>query len=139
MTGEEKIVKIIESISAQLLNLKMERLSSLKGLELSASYFQYVSVIHRLRQTTVTDLAEKLKISKPAVTVFIDKLLKQKVVVKTQSEDDRRFFYIKLSKKGEQIAEVYNDTMLSFAKNVKDAMSEGEFRQLITLLEKCSV
>ena len=136
MNDEEKIINIIESISAKLLHLKMEKLSNLKGLDLSANHFQYISILDKLGKTTFTELAQNLQISKPAVTSFIDKLLKQKIVVKTQSDEDKRFFFIELSKKGKQIAEVYNNALLTFANNLKSSMSDEEFKQLITIMDK---
>lgn len=136
MIEEEKFISIIETISSKLLNLKMEKLRKLKELELSANHFQYINIIDRLKKTTFTDLSEKLKITKPAVTSFINKLLQQKIVIKTQSDQDKRFFYIELTDKGKQIADIYKKALFTFTSKIKSSMTAKEFKQLINLIEK---
>jgi DNA-binding MarR family transcriptional regulator len=138
ITDEERIINIIESISSKLIQLKSEGLKSIKGLDLSANHFQYISILDKTGEVTFTELAEKLQISKPAVTAFISKLLKEKIVIKTQSGRDRRIFYIKLSPKGRKIAEIYNKAMMTFAAGLKKNMTGDEFNQLTSLLEKGS-
>ncbi len=136
MKNEEKIINIIENVSSSLISLKEKGLNNIKGLNLSANHFQYISILDRLGETTSTDLAEKLGISKPAVTAFINKLLDEDIVIKTQSNDDKRFFNLRLSKKGKQVAEVYHEALLTYAKKMKSSLTNDEFGQLVNLLEK---
>ena len=134
MTEEERTEKVIEAISARLINLKTEKLVPMDGPELSSDHFQYIRALYKLGETTFMELAAKLQVSNLTAAVFINKLLSRKILVKTQAEDDKNTFSIKLSEKGERIAQVYEDALLNFAKELKKSMSEEEFKKLVDLM-----
>ena len=55
---------------------------------------------------TFGKFAEILKVAKPSVTEIVNKLIKLDVVEKTQCTKDKRIFYIKLTEKGRNIAQL---------------------------------
>ena len=136
MTNKEKIIDIIESVSAQLLKTKMNLLNDLKGVDLSSIHFQYIHVLDKLGETNFTELSRELHISKPAVTAFINKLLAQNIIEKSQSDYDKRSYNIKLTERGKEIAVIYNNSLMSFAEKLQSNMTEKEFKQLVGLMEK---
>lgn len=48
---------------------------------------------------TISDLADYMRLSRPAVTQKVNELVKKGLVIKTQSEQDKRVFYLSLSDK----------------------------------------
>jgi DNA-binding MarR family transcriptional regulator len=136
MNDEEKIIGIIEAISTQLLHAKLDMVKKIKDVDLSPIHFQYIHVIDKLEKTNFTELSKKLQISKPTVTAFIDKLIKQEIIEKAQSDIDKRSYNIKLTNYGKEIAKIYNTSLTSFAKKLKSSMTTKEFNQLTILMGK---
>lgn len=80
---------------------------SLKELQLmnESDYFHglsynsllYLNIIAEWENCTVSTLADLLNITKSAVTIKVNELVKQGFLVKTQSSTDKRKFHLKLS------------------------------------------
>ncbi|MGL5327985.1 MAG: MarR family transcriptional regulator [Peptostreptococcaceae bacterium] len=68
------------------------------GEKLSYINIVHLYIINHYDKITVSDLAKKLNLSKPAVTQKINELEKLGMVIKTQSKEDKRVYYISLSK-----------------------------------------
>lgn len=61
----------------------------------------YMDLIFYGEKCTVTYLAETLHITKSAVTIKVNELIKQGMVIKEQSSEDKRMFYLSLSQQAE--------------------------------------
>ncbi len=103
--------------------------------------YYYLMVIHSLQMPNLTQIAEALSLTKPAVSVIIRKLLNLDLIKKMQSEEDKRVFYVELSKKGKSILQgdqaVYqwvSDTMEEIAEDEKEL--EVMDRMISKLVEK---
>lgn len=59
--------------------------------------FLYLDLIAYKDNCTVSYLADSLHISKSAVTIKVNELIKLGLVTKTQSEKDRRVYYLSVS------------------------------------------
>ena len=85
---------------------------------LSYNSLLYINVMEQMEECTVSKMADVLKITKSAVTLKINELVKQGVVVKKQSEKDKRVYFLELSPHLEQIVgvydQVYYSTLLEF-------------------------
>lgn len=64
---------------------------------LSYNSLLYINVVAQMENCTVSKIADALNITRSAVTIKLNELAKQGAIVKTQSEDDKRVFFIKLS------------------------------------------
>lgn len=64
---------------------------------LSYNSLLYINVIEQLEDCTVSKLAQALHITKSAVTIKINELVRQKLVLKEQSSMDKRVYYLRLS------------------------------------------
>lgn len=65
--------------------------------------YYYLLVIHSLQKPNFTQIADKLSLTKPAVSVIIRKLQNLGLLNKMQSEEDKRVYYVELTKKGDSI------------------------------------
>ena len=74
---------------------------------LSYNSILYINVMEQMKECTVSKIADALKITKSAVTLKINELVKQGVVIKKQSEKDKRVYYLELSPHMEQVLGIY--------------------------------
>ncbi len=83
--------------------------------------YYYLTKIYEMGKPKLGDLAAMLSLTKPAISAMVKRLEKNKLVIKTQSEEDRRVFFLQLSEKGlaiiegdyrlyERLAELLKDT-----------------------------
>lgn len=109
--------------------------------------YYYLMVIHSLQMPNLTQIAEALSLTKPAVSVIIRKLLNLDLIKKMQSEEDKRVFYVELSKKGKSILQgdqaVYqwvSDTMEEIAEDEKELeVMDCMISKLVKKLEERAV
>lgn len=109
--------------------------------------YYYLLVIHSLQKPNFTQIANKLSLTKPAVSVIIRKLQNLDLVKKMQSEEDKRVFYVELTKKGSSILQgdqaVYqwvSDMITDIAEDEKEIMvMERILSKLVERLEERAV
>lgn len=75
---------------------------------LSYNSIMYLDIIAFQENCTVSSLAETLRISKPAVTKKVGELIQLGYVIKTQSEKDKRVYYLRISDELKKNAKVYD-------------------------------
>ncbi len=109
--------------------------------------YYYLLVIHSLQKPNFTQIADKLSLTKPAVSVIIRKLQNLGLVEKMQSEEDKRVYYVELTKKGDSILQgdqaVYqwvSDMIIDIAEDEKEVLiMERIFSKLVERLEERAV
>ena len=109
--------------------------------------YYYLLVIHSLQKPNFTQIADKLSLTKPAVSVIIRKLQNLGLVNKMQSEEDKRVYYVELTKKGDSILQgdqaVYqwvSDMIADIAEDEKELqVMERIFTKLVERLEERAV
>ena len=67
-----------------------------------------------------------LKITKSAVTLKINELVKQGVVIKKQSEKDKRVYYLELSPHMEQVLGIYDQVFYKIERELKEKYSQEQ-------------
>jgi len=72
----------------------------------------------------------------PDVTRLIDRLIKQRLVVRFSSDQDRRLSLTKITKKGRNVLKKIKPKIDSIFKLVSDKLNKTERKQLSVLLEK---
>jgi len=72
----------------------------------------------------------------PDVTRLIDRLIKQKLVERYTSDEDRRLSLTKITKKGRDVLRRINPKIDSLFKMVSDKLNKSERKQLSVYLEK---
>lgn len=84
---------------------------------------------------TIQMIKDRMIEKSPNTTRLIDKLLEKRLIVKYQSVEDRRNFFISITKKGNAVlAEI--DSIFIGSILVPDVMEEEEVQQLNELLDK---
>lgn len=105
------------------------------GINLEATSFQLFVTIGRMQPTNVSDLANMLGKSHSSISRQIDKLEQKKLVETRGSEKDARIRTVELSKQGQEITEVINQTRLKEVDAVLSKWTDDEKQQLVADLE----
>lgn len=103
-----KLVRAYESLSSRLYMLFEE-------YGLTESQFYALDVMYHLGQINQKELGKKICRSEGNITMVVNNLLKQKLIKKKQSEDDKRIFLIKLTSDGKDL---YERIFSNFLKNI---------------------
>lgn len=103
---------ITEKMNGFYYHMSLYELQLMNGSDyfngLSYNSILYINVIEQTKNCTVSRLAEMLHITKSAVTIKINELVRQKIVVKEQSTFDKRVFYLKLSPETDELMKNYD-------------------------------
>lgn len=107
------------------------------GYGLTEAQFGVIEALGHLGPMKVGELCQKNLSSGGNMTVVVDNLVKEGLVERIQSPDDRRAYIVKLTEKGSKL---FQDIFVQHAKFVTDliysALSEEEISKLAGLLKK---
>ncbi|MEG1555384.1 MAG: MarR family transcriptional regulator [Bacteroidales bacterium] len=132
----DKIVKIIAKLSHSLGEMEELAKEHFHLQELTLTQMHYLEVINALGNPNITELASEMQLTKPTVTVTIDKLLEKEYVTKVQSDEDRRNSHLHLTEKGKRINDMHEYAHKRFSELITETLEPDEIDQLVVLLGK---
>ncbi len=92
------------------------------GIEgLVPSHGDILAVLYRGEDVTMKDIADKIRRSKPTVTVLTDKLERLGFVYREKSRNDSRITYIRLTEQGKRFAPVFEN----ISKELNELLCQG--------------
>lgn len=127
---------LIEKIGQQLMQIKFAELEKIQCANVNLSLYQYIYAIGELDHPVFSELADKLNLSKPAVTASVNKLIQQGIVKKQQSDEDKRLFYLSLTPKGMEVFNICKMANKKVEEQIKNKLSKNEWDELIDILTK---
>ena len=133
---ESRLLEFIHTLDLSLRTLQKEAGESPDLAKLTINQFRYLEAIHELGRPTVTEVAQRLEITKASVTEGIYKLIRQGYVVKTQSSDDRRVFHLYLTETGKGLMQAKYQALKEYEQFIAAALDEEETRMFEAILEK---
>ena len=90
------------------------------------------------KEPSMKDLAEELKVSSPAATMMIDRLVENKDIDRINDPLDRRVVRLKITKKGEEVfakgTKIIKERLATMLSN----LTKDELSKFSTILEKIS-
>lgn len=113
------------------------RLMNESSSELNLSYnsLLYLDIISYMPHCTVSTLAAALHISKSAVTMKVNELVTQGLIVKTQSEEDKRIFYLTMSHEAEEIYRFYDTALYRAIQKAQSTYTPAELDVFCRILD----
>lgn len=96
---------------------------------LSYNSLLYINVMEQMEECTVSKMADVLK---------INELVKQGVVVKKQSEKDKRVYFLELSPHMEQIVGVYDQVFYKIERELKEKYPQEQLEMFGDVLKTIS-
>jgi DNA-binding MarR family transcriptional regulator len=133
---EELLLAFIDTLDLSLKKLRKQVGDSSGFAKLTIHQLQYIDAIGALGQPTLTELAEKLQITKASVTNGINKLISLGFVTKHQSNEDKRVYHVNLSADGLQIVEAKYQALRDYGEFIRSALNAEEARQFELILAK---
>ena len=129
----EQLINIILHKS-ELLEEEIKQKSDLKNLTSKQLYC--LELIYEMKNPALSELATGLSITKPSVTVMIDRLEDKDYIYKVKSDKDRRSAHVHLTEKGIEAAKLHTNVHNTFAKRLTKELTESEQSILKVLLNK---
>lgn len=131
MELEDLFLQFIDSYQNVLLNINREAEGDTGYPNITLNQFFYLQCIQRNENTTLTELAQKLNVSKPSAAVIVSKLIEEGFVIRTRSTVDRRKFHLILSEKGHQVFLIKKKAYFKIIDNIIENTTEKQQKILI--------
>lgn len=140
---EENFSKLVNLLWQQCIENLNNYLEEDERGKFSNNDYYYLLMIQSMEQLNLSEIAQKLNMTKPAITAMIRKLQKMNLVEKIQSQSDKRVHHVRLTAKGNNILSgdraIYRwvtDTMSTLCPSHKEKeMLEYLIKQLVQHLE----
>jgi MarR family 2-MHQ and catechol resistance regulon transcriptional repressor len=111
---------------------------NIRSFDLTVSEFGVLEFLYHKGDQPVQEIAKKILVTSGTITYVINKLIEKDFVERKQCTNDKRIFYIHLTKKGERrIADIFPDHE-KFLDELFKGLAEGEKNLLIEKLKKLS-
>ncbi len=117
-------------------NKWMEGLSEISFSHLTISHFEYLTTIKNMGRPSISILAEALKFAVPSVTIMVNKLVKEGLLIKIRSEEDKRVYEVELTELGHELIGMEKNTFTEISNELTSNLSEDELEQLTMLMKK---
>lgn len=88
------------------------------------------------QEVKVSEISKALRVTPPSITQLLNKLEKDGLVARRMDENDRRVVLVRLTSKGEEIAQKGLEDFFNTFNNLVDALGEEDSEALATLLTK---
>lgn len=109
---------------------------NLKDCGLTHQQITVIKIVAHEKKVTVSELCEKMSLSKGTVSGIVTRLEDAGYVQKLRSEEDKRVTYIVFTDKGKAFAKEYKDTMNNSFNKIVENLTKDEIKELkINLLK----
>jgi DNA-binding MarR family transcriptional regulator len=136
MKRENTLIEIIEILTQKMEENEVGIIEQSELSQLTRKQIFYLDVIYQLKNPSLGELADKLKLSRPSITAIVDKLERSGYVRKVKSDEDRRSSHIHITGKGNKIANLHDKIHKGIADLFTGSMSKTELSTLVKLLNK---
>ncbi|MBU3097911.1 MULTISPECIES: MarR family winged helix-turn-helix transcriptional regulator [Clostridium] len=103
---------------------------------MSAPQGMVLGLLSKKKKMKITELSNDLCLSNSTVSGIIDRLEKQKMVVRERSEKDKRVVYVSIAPNFEDMHKTFHK---QFEKNIADVMSKGDAQEIHKIFEGLDV
>jgi DNA-binding MarR family transcriptional regulator len=132
----KKMIDIVAQLSNMIVQTEETAKEQFDLTGLTLTQLHYLETINTLTNPNLTELATSLKLTKPTVTVAIDKLIEKNYVFKVHSDEDRRSAHLHLTEKGKQINQIHELAHKTISDIICQKLNTEEQQFLIGLLNK---
>jgi len=129
---------ILVEVYHNILHLEEQALKNSNKIQLSISEMHLIEVVGEKAETgcTISEIARKLKITRPSATIAVNKLEKKGYVEKFNCENDGRFVRVHLTKEGSKINAFHSYYHHNMVKEISEEFTEEEKVNLIKVIER---
>jgi len=135
MNHELELVETIDKMSEFTGDLRTQLLSGdLKEFTLRQLY--YIELINKHENISVSEISKMLDVKKSTVSVAINQLIDRDIVTKIQSDTDKRFYFLQLTSKGNEIMKMHMQVHQNAIKKILDVLTPEEVESFIKIVNK---
>lgn len=102
MNQSHELEKILRNIC---FNIKIEGRKVLKDFDISSAQFDVLQLLYFKNRRKLSDISKNLGVTKSTTTGLIQRLETIDLIMKTQSDDDKRVFIVEITDEGKRIIE----------------------------------
>jgi len=134
--NEEHLFEVFENLIRIRNECSCTILSECGLSDMTIKQIAYLKVIDEHGDVTFSRLAEITRNSKPTITEMINKFVRMECVYRKPCTDDKRILYIRLTDKGQKIAQAEHNALRRVIERMMDSLDEDEMDFLIGILQK---
>ena len=134
--AKEVINKLLVDIYNDILQIEEQTLRKDEHSDLTITEIHTIEAIGIDTEKTMSEIAQKLKVTLGTLTTGINKLIKKGYVERNRTEEDRRIVLVKLTEKGKAAYKHHEEFHDEMVHNSVNDLTEGEKEVLATSLEK---
>ncbi len=138
MNKELELVESMDKLSDLMRKFQTQlRSGDLKEYTLRQLY--YIELIDKNQGISVSELAKKLDVKKSTVSIAINQLIDLGIVNKIQSNQDKRFYFLQLTLKGNQIMEMHKQVHKNTIKKILKILNQEEVENFVKIVNKITL
>ncbi len=126
----------IDLLTRKIEEIEVDVIENSELAKLSRKQIYYLDIIDQMKNPTLGELAEKLGLSKPSITVIVENLVRNGYIEKVKSDADRRVSHIHLGDKGKTIAQLHEKIHSKIESFLTKSLDNDEVEHLTILLNK---
>jgi len=131
---EDNIAFIANYFWKKSINNINSTLSDTQMSNFNMNDYYYLTFIYQLGSPKLGELADKLNLTKPAISALVRRLEKNELIIKTQSEQDKRVYHVSLTDKGVKIIEGDNKLYLELSNIISELLTDAQMDGINNLL-----
>ena len=124
-----EVAKLFQEVM-QLFKHSMSKVLCDTGM--SAPQGMVLGLLSKKKKMKITELSNALCLSNSTVSGIIDRLEKQKMVVRERSDTDKRVVYVSIAPSFKDVHKIFHK---QFEKNIADLMSKGNSEEIHKIFE----
>lgn len=130
--------RINDALRAIHMNIRCKMQAEVKRQQLDFSALEHMAMrnIFKLKGASQKMLVEIMKKDKAQIARIVARLLRQDLIIKQESPDDKRCVLLNLSVKGEKLLKHFDQVELNVTTDMLTGFSEQESASLMVLLER---
>ncbi|MBI5460179.1 MarR family winged helix-turn-helix transcriptional regulator [Methanobacterium sp.] len=138
MNKELELVESMDKLSDLMRKFQTQlRSGDLKEYTLRQLY--YIELIDKNQGISVSELAKTLDVKKSTVSIAINQLIDLGIVNKIQSNQDKRFYSLQLTPKGNQIMEMHKQVHKNTIKKISKILNPEEVENFVKIVNKITI
>ena len=103
---------------------------------LTPAQMHAIEIMGHQESLRMKELAQKLGVTTGTLTVMIDRLEQNDLILRKPNENDRRSIVLVLTKKGQKYFKEHHKLHLELTSEITSSLNEDETKQFYTFIEK---
>jgi len=136
MSKKKDFIEIIEILSSKMEEIEIRVIEKSEFSKLTQKQIYYLFVIDEMHNPTLTELAQRLDLSKPSVTAIVTRLIDSGYIAKVQSDEDRRCAHLHMTPHGNKISKLHDNIHQIIAEYLTKNLTAAEKKQFLAILNR---